>query len=69
MDVVKEIFTADEICFYRYGNIRSLYRAICKAHEEKNIRAPKINKRYSIYYTDIVMSQKYSSIYKGLGEN
>lgn len=68
MDVVQEIFSGDEVNFYKYGDITSLYNSICNSILEKDERVPKIYKRYTMFYTDKVMSESYGVTYQRLGE-
>ncbi|MCD9544466.1 glycosyltransferase [Photobacterium carnosum] len=63
LDVVKEVFSNDEISFYNYGDIESLSLAVEKAVNNSDTLSKNINMKFSKDYTDIVMSEKYQKLY------
>ncbi|HDM8221365.1 TPA: glycosyltransferase family 4 protein [Vibrio campbellii] len=62
--MLKEVFTENEVVFYEYGDIDSLYKAILLALDKKESLEASMLMKYNECYSDKIMSEKYMELYQ-----
>jgi glycosyltransferase involved in cell wall biosynthesis len=66
IEVLREIFTSEEVTFCKPWNINSLKQAINEAYSQRNEKGQKAYERSSKYYTSEIMGRCYFELYKTL---
>jgi glycosyltransferase involved in cell wall biosynthesis len=66
INVFQELFTEEEVTFFRLDDQHSLMNAIDSATKIGRQKTEKAYARYQTHYTDIIMAKGYKSLYQSI---